>query len=160
VTISGRPPHSSGMLRPCPPPTYAQWASPAAARRMALPLTRCCIHTIMLRCRQRHPPAAAGSHHGSCQPHDLRHWLRLPLRTGMGAQPLTSERVQSWCSTQFCPLVEVDQVVIVGDSTVPCVAYPMAGAKRVSVLTYSTTGSHTRHVTEAAGIRDAADGAG
>lgn len=62
---------------------------------------------------------------------------------------VTDKRGESWCSTHFWPLVTVDQVVKLGDSTAPFVVRPMPGAKTVKVPVYATEASHAQHVTEA-----------
>jgi hypothetical protein len=56
---------------------------------------------------------------------------------------------RTWCQTHFVPLVRINEIVEVGDSTQPMTVYPMSGAVAAEVPIFATEASDASHVTEA-----------
>jgi hypothetical protein len=62
---------------------------------------------------------------------------------------VTDRKGRTWCESHFRPLVRINEIVQVGDSTEPFAVYPMPDAEVVQVPIFATEAVDASHVTEA-----------
>lgn len=67
----------------------------------------------------------------------------------MHGRCMTDRKGRTWCETHFRPLVHINDIVHIGDSTPPFAVYPLPDKPVVRVDIYATESSDAHHVTEA-----------